>query len=64
MSSILSWEWMECKWDDAYPKGKGFWSKEIPTVQRTKIPGGWLVYCHIGGKSGLTYYPDPNHEWD
>jgi hypothetical protein len=55
---------MECKWDDAYPKGKGIWSKEVPSVRRTKIPGGWLVYCHQGGKSGLTYYPDPNHEWD
>ncbi len=33
---------------------------------RTKVPGGWLIMCKdIKGKaSGITFYPDPNHEWD
>jgi len=26
---------------------------------RTKIPGGWLV----AGTMGLTFVPDPKHEW-
>ena len=26
---------------------------------RAKIPGGWLVT----GTQGLTFVPDPNHEW-
>lgn len=30
-------------------------------VLRAKVPGGWLVL--VEGK-GLTFYPDPNHEWD
>ena len=30
------------------------------TVARAKVPGGWLVACG----SGVTYYPDPTHEWD
>jgi hypothetical protein len=27
---------------------------------RAKVPGGWLVVCG----SGVTFYPDPGHEWD
>lgn len=44
-------------------------SKKGPDqVMRSKVPGGWLVafideFCDeaIGG---LTFYPDPNHEWE
>jgi hypothetical protein len=35
---------------------------------RTKIPGGWLVstkeYDSDGVGGGITFVPDPNHEWD
>jgi len=31
-----------------------------PLTLRTKVPGGWLVA--VG--SGVTFYPDPGHEWD
>lgn len=33
---------------------------------RAKVPGGWLVTVRSnGGKSGgLTFYPDPHHQWD
>ncbi len=35
-------------------------------IYRTKVPGAWLVV--IKGTSGedvsLTFYPDPNYEWD
>lgn len=36
------------------------------TVSRAKIPGGWLVYIESGSvrAPGLTFVPDPNHEWD
>jgi hypothetical protein len=29
-------------------------------VARAKVPGGWL----IAGGTGVTFYPDPSHEWD
>lgn len=32
-------------------------------VHRAKVPGGWLVLV-IHNTSGLTFYPDPEHEWD
>jgi hypothetical protein len=32
----------------------------VYTVARAKVPGGWLVACG----TGVTFYPDPGHEWD
>jgi hypothetical protein len=32
-------------------------------VARAKIPGGWLVVAEKGPGTGLTFVPDPNHEW-
>ena len=33
---------------------------------RAKIPGGWLVETEnfTGNCGGLTFVPDPKHEWD
>lgn len=35
---------------------------------RTKVPGGWLVILFAEDQSGtgggVTFIPDPNHEWD
>lgn len=39
-------------------------------TERTKIRGGWLVrFWHPSARqeeqvSGLTFVPDPKHEWD
>ena len=36
-------------------------------MRRAKIPGGWLVtWCPAGVTegTGLTFVPDPQHEWD
>lgn len=35
-------------------------------VYRTKVPGGWLVVIKgtNGEGVGLTFYPDPDHEWN
>jgi hypothetical protein len=33
------------------------------TVHRSKVPGGWLVLV-LHNTSGLTFYPDPGHQWD
>jgi hypothetical protein len=30
------------------------------SAARAKVPGGWLVTCG----AGVTFYPDPQHEWD
>jgi hypothetical protein len=37
----------------------------IPSdVHRSKVPGGWLVFAGSNGAiSGVTFYPDPKHEW-
>ena len=32
-------------------------------MRRAKVPGGWLVMLILGEVS-LTFYPDPDHEWD
>ncbi|MGV6826597.1 MAG: hypothetical protein ACWA5Q_06450 [bacterium] len=50
----LKWKDIEC---DGGPK----------SMYRAKIPGGWLLSVRgyddkEGG--GLTFIPDPNHEWD
>lgn len=33
-------------------------------AERTKVPGGWLLYVYWGEGSGLTFCPDPEHKWD
>jgi hypothetical protein len=43
------------------------WKESAPrNVSRAKIPGGWLVGIESGNVRswGLTFVPDPNHEWD
>jgi len=32
-------------------------------VYRASVPGGWLVLV-MHNTSGLTFYPDVNHEWN
>jgi hypothetical protein len=34
---------------------------ESLTIQRAKVPGGWLV-LYDEGKS-IAFYPDPTHSW-
>ncbi|MEN6356064.1 MAG: hypothetical protein ABFD83_03155 [Armatimonadota bacterium] len=57
-------------WEDLESNGVAFCAD---TVARAKVPGGWLVAFHTSGTGiiddsygygGLTFYPDPNHEWD
>jgi signal transduction protein with GAF and PtsI domain len=33
------------------------------SLGRAKLPGGWLVKAHQPDGEGLTFVPDPNHEW-
>jgi len=33
-------------------------------VVRAKVPGGWLIGLRASGAGGVTFYPDPKHEWD
>ena len=33
-------------------------------VHRARVPGGWLVLVgHHAGFHGVTFYPDPKHQW-
>jgi hypothetical protein len=36
-------------------------SSHVPLL-RAKVPGGWLIASNSG--AGVTFYPDPGHEWD
>jgi hypothetical protein len=41
------------------------WTAAAPShvpLLRAKVPGGWLIAAASG--AGLTFYPDPDHEWD
>lgn len=31
---------------------------------RCRVPGGWLVVLEIVGNNSITFYPDPDHEWN
>ena len=39
-------------------------------VKRAKVPGGWLIWAQYEEAvvgvymAGLTFVPDPNHEWN
>lgn len=35
-------------------------------IFRAKVPGGWLINVREmqKGQMGLTFFPDPNHQWD
>ncbi len=35
----------------------------LGNVYRAKVPGGWLVVV-VDNASGVTFYPDPEHNWD
>ena len=55
---------MKIVWFDI-PTKKPDGSYGSPSVKRAKVPGGWFVYAVEGdASSGLTFFPDPNHEWD
>jgi len=32
--------------------------------RRLKVPGGWLVEDSIWQGGGITFLPDPKHEWE
>lgn len=38
--------------------------KKGPNIRRAKVPGGWLIYAESGYGGGVTFLPDPKHEWD
>ena len=35
-----------------------------PRLLRMKVPGGWLVTVPVGFGYPVTFYPDPEHDWD
>jgi len=57
---ILKWEMLETMRED-----HGLLDSRYVT-ERAKVPGGWLVIAQfkVGGSHGLTFLPDPNHQWD
>jgi hypothetical protein len=39
-------------------------TSDAPGGWRTKVPGGWFVCITLRDGGGLTFYHDPEHEWD
>ena len=35
-----------------------------PKILRLKVPGGWLVTVSGGLSYPVTFYPNPEHNWD
>lgn len=42
-------------------KEKTTWEKVDVTLERLKVPGGWLIENNLGG---VTFVPDKEHIWD
>jgi hypothetical protein len=45
---MLNWEQVELGWFNTW---------------RAEVPGGWLVWVRTDSGTGLTFYPDPQHQW-
>lgn len=44
-------------------KKPGFFSSS--KAFRACVPGGWLIFIwDTQGMGGVTFYPDPKHDWD
>lgn len=54
---------MQLVWESFENVG-GYASGERLSVQRAKVPGGWLITTWLGDSGGVTFLPDPDHEWD
>lgn len=39
------------------------WEKFDENTERAKVLGGWIVYASWGYSGGMTFIPDPKHEW-
>ena len=35
-----------------------------PKLLRMRVPGGWLVTITVGFSYPVTFYPDPEHNWN
>ena len=49
----------EIKWEEIGREGL------VPRwVYRAKVPGGWLVAVELSKGGGITFVPDPDHDWE
>lgn len=47
--------WEKLKKDEVFHSAQSF---------RAKVPGGWFVSVQAHTGVGVTFYPDPEHQWD
>ena len=47
------------KWEKLEHSSEGYGS-----LLRAKVPGGWLVRISQSEGEAMTFYPDPNHNWN
>jgi hypothetical protein len=50
---------MTLRWQELSEVGNKYTS-----IFRAKVSGEWLVQVEQSDGCGITFYPDPEHEWD
>jgi hypothetical protein len=58
----IQWQCVAGEW--LYPEKDGGHFNAPPNTERAKVPGGWLLrFDYAGGAGGMTFVPDPKHNW-
>jgi len=53
------------EWERVESEGHQYEGHLLSDVYRACVPGGWLVLVDQGHEvTGVTFLPDPEHEWD
>jgi hypothetical protein len=59
---LCNWEKLNLTVDG---KELGMAARGAFAAYRAKVPGGWLIaVTSTEGTSGVSFYPDPRHEWN
>jgi hypothetical protein len=58
----IYWERIQTEITDQSDPGMALY--KAPEIFRSKIPGGWLIFLSLSNINGVTFLPDPEHEWD
>lgn len=55
---------MALQWEHVEAVCLSKWGSIVPPLHRARVPGGWLVGFNTGSGGGLTFVPDPGHQWE
>ena len=57
---MVTLEWKQAEMEHVRERGSNLRGSFL----RCEVPGGWLVMWTAQGAGGLTFVPDPKHEWN